>query len=73
MAQSVRKSRCNDRRSAIGTIPRSNAQRLLGTTIPLASDNAEQRETSGFEETKEESINNQSRPLSLISTESLTV
>ena len=55
MAQSVRKSRRNDRRGAIGTVPSSNAQRLLSTTIPLASDNAEEGETSGFEEAEEES------------------
>lgn len=55
MAQSVRKSRRNDRRGAIGTVPSSNAQRLLSTTIPLASDNAEEGETSGFEEAEEKS------------------
>lgn len=58
MAQSVRKSRCNYRRSTIGTIPSSNAQRLLGTAIPLASDNAKQWETSSLKEAEEEPTNN---------------
>ena len=38
----------------VGTIPSGDAQWLLGTTIPLTSDDAKQGETAGFEESKQE-------------------
>lgn len=73
MTQSVRKSRCNDCRSTVGTIPSGNTQWLLSTAIPLASDNAEERETTGFEETKKEPIQQLSILFSFASTDTLTL
>lgn len=54
MCQSVRQGGGNNGGGAVGSIPRGDAKRLLGSAVPLAGDDAEERQAAGFKQTEEE-------------------
>jgi hypothetical protein len=53
VAETVGEGGGNDCRGAVGAVPRRYPDGLFGTSIPLACDDAEERETTGFEEAEE--------------------
>jgi hypothetical protein len=59
MPQSVRQRRGNDGRHPIHPIPSRNSNRLLGATIPLVRNDAEERKASCLEQSQEEARSQQ--------------
>lgn len=53
MTKAVGQSRGDDGGRSVGTVPSSDAQRLLSATVPLAGDDREQRQTARLEQAKE--------------------
>ena len=54
VAQTIRNCCRNDGGNSVRAVPCCDADGLLSTSVPLTRDDTEQRQTAGFEETKEE-------------------
>lgn len=52
--QSVRKDTSHDSSKTIRTVPTRHSDRLLGSPIPLRSDDGEERQATSFEQAEEE-------------------